>query len=587
MEEEGTAQENEGARTASSAVAPASGATLECGAMEQVGKFLGFLGLCFVLFVIGIVKGTIVGPPSVLIMFAGHMAVVIGLWPVHVTCTYRTLALTKKLGIVLKVLSLVLLPIPLLLWPPAVAIGSLLVGVGYGFGQPLVATFEAVGESRDAKLFHSLTDGTYSTLKGSCTVVRDFTDFTFHSYFDLIDEFRTGEPKGGKPLDVKLADIPGCIFVGLLGMVVDMLLISSVALAKSPLMLLKGWKQLTMDLLGQQGSCADAACVPLAGLAILLWPLVVCATVFTAMICSPFFGLFSAVIVYQESSLFFGLSHIVAVVAEFDEYSNDFLDLNEGSCLPRPRYRRNMVESNRSGVASKPDVESGTKETATQESLTQIPQLTPQRSLKQTLQEVKLVQLWDHSFKNLENGGKVLIDAGVLRLCDLEAFIKNSRNPKIKWVAVGLNSYSTLKHLLASAKSGTVGLLLRDGTEVTSFNQPKERVAQWFFDPLLTIRNQLRAAHLQESEEHYLEKLVLIVGNEERINAWDNGAVEPDDGMRRGELQALARRLQGITTSIARLPTHRRRFEALIKSLLPYAQERSNKIQPMSPNIHI
>lgn len=57
MEEEGKAQENEGARTASSAVAPASGATLECGALEQVGKFLGFLGLCFVLFVIGIVKG--------------------------------------------------------------------------------------------------------------------------------------------------------------------------------------------------------------------------------------------------------------------------------------------------------------------------------------------------------------------------------------------------------------------------------------------------------------------------------------------------------------------------------------------------
>jgi len=69
MEEEGTAQENEGARTASSAVAPASGATLECGALEQVGKFLGFLGLCFVLFVIGIVKG--MKNPRQLIIFTG------------------------------------------------------------------------------------------------------------------------------------------------------------------------------------------------------------------------------------------------------------------------------------------------------------------------------------------------------------------------------------------------------------------------------------------------------------------------------------------------------------------------------------
>jgi hypothetical protein len=110
---------------------------------------------------------------------------------------------TKKLGIVVKVLSLLLVPIPLLLWPCVVVICSLLGGLGYGFGQPLVATFEAVGENRNAKFYHSLMDGTYTTLKGSCTVVRDFTDFTFHSYFDLIDEFRTGELKGAKPFDIK------------------------------------------------------------------------------------------------------------------------------------------------------------------------------------------------------------------------------------------------------------------------------------------------------------------------------------------------------------------------------------------------
>jgi hypothetical protein len=63
---------------------------------------------------------------------------------------------TKKLGVVAKVLSLLLLPIPLLLWPCAVAVGSVLAGLGYGFGQPLVATFEAVSEGRDAKFLHSL-----------------------------------------------------------------------------------------------------------------------------------------------------------------------------------------------------------------------------------------------------------------------------------------------------------------------------------------------------------------------------------------------------------------------------------------------
>jgi hypothetical protein len=336
MEEDGTAtaavQAKEGGGIASRV---ASSSSIACGGpLEQVGRCIVFLALCFVLFIMGLLKGAIVGPPSALIMFVGDMAVVIGLWPVHVFCTYRTIAMTKKLGVVAKVLSLLLLPIPLLLWPCAVAVGSVLVGLGYGFGQPLVATFEAVSESRDAKFLHSLTDGTYSTLKGSCTVVRDFTDFIFHSYFDSIDEFRTGEPKGGKPLDIKLAEIPGSVIVGLLGMIVDMVMISLVALAKSPLMLLKGWKRLILDLMGQHGSCVEAACVPFAGLAVVLWPLIVCVTVLTAIICSPFLGLFSAVIVYQENSFLLGLSYVVAVVAEFDEYSNDVLHLNEGSCLP-------------------------------------------------------------------------------------------------------------------------------------------------------------------------------------------------------------------------------------------------------------
>jgi hypothetical protein len=55
------------------------------------------------------------------------------------------------------------------------------------------------------------------------------------------------------------------------------------------------------------------------------------------------------------------------------------------------------MESKRSGVtASMPHVESGTRETTTARGSSgrpEIPQLNTQRSLKQTLQEVKLVQV--------------------------------------------------------------------------------------------------------------------------------------------------------------------------------------------------
>lgn len=73
-------------------------------------------------------------------------------------------------------------------------------------------------------------------------------------------------------------------------------------------------------------------------------------------------------------------------------------------------------------------------------------------------------------------------------------------------------------------------------------NKPRDRLIDWFFEPLLTIKDQIKAANLQESEELYLEKLCLMSGDTQRMATWDNGGVEPEDALRRGELQALARR---------------------------------------------
>lgn len=46
----------------------------------------------------------------------------------------------------------------------------------------------------------------------------------------------------------------------------------------------------------------------------------------------------------QENSLQCGLAYIVSIVAEFDEYTNDVLNLNEGSCLPRYAYNLKRLE---------------------------------------------------------------------------------------------------------------------------------------------------------------------------------------------------------------------------------------------------
>ena len=97
----------------------------------------------------------------------------------------------------------------------------------------------------------------------------------------------------------RLYQIPVCALVGLLGVVIDTPAICLVALWKSPFMLYKGWSRLIHDLVTRNGPCLEAACVPFAGLALLLWPLIVAFSALAAFLCSPLLGLFSAVVAYQ------------------------------------------------------------------------------------------------------------------------------------------------------------------------------------------------------------------------------------------------------------------------------------------------
>lgn len=161
--------------------------------------------------------------------------------------------------------------------------------------------------------------------------------------------------------------VPGCIMVGLLGLIVEIPLYTAIAIVKSPFMLFKGWYRLIHDLISREGPFLETACIPIAGLTILLWPLVVIGSVILAIFSSFFIGLYGAVIVYQvispfaslsfsglsavlvwptdlslvktvwiqERSFQRGVAFVVAMVAEFDEYTNDWLYLREGSILPK------------------------------------------------------------------------------------------------------------------------------------------------------------------------------------------------------------------------------------------------------------
>ncbi|KAF5746916.1 hypothetical protein HS088_TW06G01092 [Tripterygium wilfordii] len=523
------------------------------GFLASLWNFICFLPYFIGLLFLGTIKGIIFCPFICLVMTIGNSAIILGLWPFHTVGTYYSIVRAKQLGPVLKLVLCLFLPVLLILWPVIGIVGSVIGGVLYGFLSPIFATFDAVGEGKSNQLLHCFYDGTISTVKGSFTVVRDFGDVCYHSYFSILDDLRNQEPPDGKYLEIRLLYLFGAVVVATLGIVVDYPMISLIALFKSPYMLFKGWHRLFHDLIGREGPFLETICVPFAGLAILLWPLAVVGAVLGSVVSSIFLGAYAGIVVYQESSFWFGLSYIVASLAIYDEYSNDILDMPEGSCFPRPRYRKKVAMSRTASHTSSFSRPNSFKRHPSRSG-----------SLKNPMIDLKPLELLESLFKESRRRGEIFVSGGVITPEDIED-AKSDDGSKV--ISIGLPAYCLLQALLRSVNANSSGILLSDEvTEITTTNRPKDTVFDWFLNPFLIIKEQIKAVKLSTEEEDYLGKLVLLNGDPERLKNSFVGS-PPESERRRAELDALARRLRGITKSVSRYPTFRRHFDSLVKTL--------------------
>ncbi|PHT57372.1 hypothetical protein CQW23_05858 [Capsicum baccatum] len=520
------------------------------GFLASLWNFICFLPYFIGLLILGVLKGVILCPLVLVIVTVGNSALILGLWPVHFFYTFYCLWSTKQLGPALKlVLSICVLVISLF-WPFVGFASSVVGGAAYGFLAPVFATFQAVGGKKTNAFFHSIYDGTWDTGKGSLTIVRDVRDVLYHSYFSIMDDLRLQGPPGGKYYEIRLFYIPLALIAVALGLLVDIPTIIVIAACKFPYMLFKGWRRLFHDCIGREGPFLETICVPFAGLAILLWPLAVVGAFIGSMLASILLGAYAGVVVYQECSLWLGLCYIVASLSIYDEYSNDVLDMPEGSCFPRPQYRKKTTS--RTSSFSKPDSVRNPPSRA--------------NSMNGPMVELKPLELLDGLFKACQHHGEIMVSKGIITQKDIEDAKSNKDGGQV--ISIGLPAYCILQTLIRSAKANSTGILLYDDiTEVTSVNRPRDAFYEWFLNPLLIIKDQIKAENLSESDEEYLGKLVLLSGDPERLRNSNIGS-PPESELRRAEFEALARRLRGITKSISRYPTWRRRFESSIKIMM-------------------
>ncbi|KAL5148265.1 putative membrane protein [Glycine soja] len=496
------------------------------GILSKLWSFISFLLFFFLLFILGIIKGALIGPIAFAIIVIGNSAIILGLWSAHAVWTYycvarlyflsklqrlcssldlslqflftllKTLAFDNRknrFGLVFKLVVLMGLPVPLLLWPIVGIVGSLLGGIGYGFFAPLLATFQAVGEGENVnqKFYHCFIDGCWSTIERSCTVVQDVTDFCFHSYFSYMDELRENLPPHEKLLDIRLSLLPCCLLVIMVGVSFDMALIISIAIWKSPYMLFKGWKRLLEDLIGIKGPFLETECVPFAGLAIILWPLaVVVATQWR-------WGLYTLCLWFR------------------------FL-------MNMPIYRRNMSHAVEGKNLGGGDNDLKNRRDGSQNSKHSIQQ---SRSMKWGIQQCRPVQ-------SCEVNGRILLRGGLISVGEVEKCILKGNCKKL---SIKLPAWSLLQCLLTSAKSNSDGSVISYEVVLTRTNGPKDRVFEWFIGPLLIMKEQLKNLELEGTEETCLKELVMKCKNEV-LEESDSTGFPSDNTVRRAQLQAIIRR---------------------------------------------
>ncbi|KAG5624472.1 hypothetical protein H5410_009690 [Solanum commersonii] len=528
------------------------------GVFTSVWNFIRFLPYFICLLILGVLKGVIVFPIVLIILTVGNCSLILGLWPVHLFYTFYCIWSTKQLGPALKFLISICALVILYLWPFIAIATSIIGGAAYGFLSPVFATFQAVDGRTTNAFYHSIYDGTWDTVKGSFTIVRDLKDVLYHSYFSIMDDFRLQGPSDGKYYEIRVLYIPLALIAVELGLVVDLPMIMLIAACKFPYMLFKGWRRLFQDCIGREGPFLETICVPFAGLAILLWPMAVIAAFFGSILASVPLGAYAGVVVYQfyqclllqECSLWSGLCYIVASLSLYDEYSNDVLDMPEGSCFPRPQYRKKTASrtNSRADSLSRPD------------SFKNPPSST--NAINVPILELKPLELLDGLFKGCQYHGEIMVSEGVITQKDIEDAKSSKDSGQV--ISIGLPAYCILHTLIRSAKANSAD---DDGTELTSTNRPRDTFSEWFFNPLLIIKDQIKAGNLSDSDEEYLGKLVLLSGDPERLRDLNIGS-PPESELRRAEFEALARRLRGITKSISRFPTFKRRFESSIKIIL-------------------
>ncbi|KAG4089927.1 hypothetical protein H8356DRAFT_1715180 [Neocallimastix lanati (nom. inval.)] len=172
--------------------------------------------------IIGLIKGLIILVPVLILSIFGFTGIALILLPHDVYFTYRVLLKTSIIGINLKFLYVLLLPLALVGWPILVLFLSICFSFIYSFLSPIVKTFDS-----DYELTFG---GIYETFKEMEYYIEMFWDFNKKKFFSYLLDIERREVN--EPFDINIIQIIIELFLACYGSVVGIIVLTPIWLIK-------------------------------------------------------------------------------------------------------------------------------------------------------------------------------------------------------------------------------------------------------------------------------------------------------------------------------------------------------------------
>ena len=272
--------------------------------------------------ILGIIKGIIIVGPIFVISLFGFSGIAFVLLPLDIFLTYKAICKTSIIGINLKILIILLLPIAFISWPFLVVIGGSIFGFFYGLFCPTVRTFD--------NKYHIIFGGFIDVFKDIFHFINSFWELNYLYFSYLEKDIEKGN--ADKPFDINFIQIIIGLILAVYGSVVCIIggcLMWFIKLIPSIYKLYYNLLKLYCEL-----KCLEMFMYSIIFLLAFIFTPVGGVLTILGYIGFGFFGGFFCAIEGYKHNIGRGIISIWIILRQMDYISNDIIFEKEFSCLP-------------------------------------------------------------------------------------------------------------------------------------------------------------------------------------------------------------------------------------------------------------